>query len=41
VFCADLENWYGAERREAQEGDGICILIADSFCHTTETNTTL
>ena len=25
--------------REAQEGD-ICILMADSHCHTAETNTT-
>ena len=27
--------------REAQEGENICILIADLFCCTAETNTTL
>ena len=27
--------------REAQEGWDICILIADSWCHTAETNTML
>ena len=27
--------------REAQEGEDICILIADLFCCTAETNTTL
>ena len=28
-------------RREAQEGEDICIHIADSYCCTAETNTTL
>ena len=28
-------------RREAQEGRGICVLVADSLCCTAETNTTL
>ena len=27
--------------REAQEGGETCIHIADSHCHTAETNTTL
>ena len=27
--------------REAQEGEGICIHIADSLCRSAETNTTL
>ena len=41
MFHDVLESWDGAGRREAQEGGGICVLIADSLCHTAETNTTL
>jgi len=39
VLCDDLEGWdVGGE---VQEGAGICILMADSCCCTTETDTTL
>ena len=41
MLCDDLEGW-GGGRREAQEGRGICILMADSLsCCIAETNTTL
>ena len=33
------EGWDGG--REAQEGMNFCVLIADSFCCTAETNTIL
>ena len=32
---------WGRGGREAQEGGDICIHIADSYCCTAETNTTL
>ena len=42
VFCDNLEGWgWVGDRREVQEGRDICILISDSCCCTTETNTTL
>ena len=31
----------GGEGRQAQEGGDICIIVADSYCCTAETNTTL
>ena len=34
-------GWDGGGVREAQEGGEICIHIADLFCCTAETNTTL
>ena len=38
----DLEGWDGRRgRREAKEGENICIHTADSFSCTAETNTTL
>ena len=37
----NLEGWVGEGEREAQEGEGICIHIADSLCRSAETNTTL
>ena len=36
----ELEG-YGGGGGEAQEGEGICVLIADSHCCIAETNTTL
>ena len=41
MFCDHLEGWDREDVREAQEGGDICILIADSLCYTTETNTIL
>ena len=43
MLCDDLEGWGwgGGGGREAQEVQDICILMADSRCCTTETNTTL
>ena len=43
VLCDDLEGWdvgVGG-RREAQEGKNIGIPVADSCCHTAESNITL
>ena len=38
----NLEGWDGmGGGREVQEGGDICILMADSYCCTAETNTTL
>ena len=37
----DLEGWDREDGREAQEGGDIRIHMADSFCCTAETNTTL
>lgn len=34
------EGWNGDHRREVQEGADSCILMADWWCHTAETNTT-
>ena len=36
----DLEDGMGMGGREALEGEDICVLIADSYCCTAETNTT-
>ena len=43
VLCDDLEGWDGGwEGGSRGRGYGdICIRIADSFCSTAETNTTL
>ena len=41
VLCDDLDGWDGGGRREVQEGEDICIHIADSLRCTAETNTTL
>ena len=41
MLCDDLEGWDGEGGREAQKGRDICTHIADSFCCTEETNTTL
>ena len=43
VLCGDLEGGDGVgwSRREAQEGEKLCILTADSCWCTTETSTTL
>ena len=31
-LCINLEGWNGAgDGREVQKGEGICILMADSF----------
>ena len=37
----DLEGWDDRGWGEAQDGEDICILLADSCCCTAETNTTL
>ena len=45
MLCDDLQRWDGRGvwgwMRQAQEGGDICVHIADSYCCTTETNTTL
>lgn len=41
VFCADLEGWDDGGGRGAREGGDICLNMANSRCHTAETNTTL
>ena len=42
LLCDDLEVWDGgSDRKEAHDGGDICIPIADSCCHTADTNTTL
>ena len=40
VLCDSLAWWDGVgSRREVQEGEGICISMADSSLHMAETNT--
>ena len=39
--CDDLRDEAGVGGRKAQEGGYVCILTADSYCCTAETNTTL
>ena len=41
VLREDPEGWERRGEREAQEGEDICILIADLRCCTAETHTTL
>ena len=45
MLCYDLEGWDREDGREAQEGGDmgiyVCIVMDDSLCCTTETNTTL
>ena len=42
MICDNLEGWDGVrDRREAQKGGDICILVADSHCCMAETKTTL
>ena len=41
VPCDDLERWNRRMGEEAQEGGDTCIHMADSWCCTAETNTTL
>ena len=40
-LCDDLEWREEGVGKEAQEGMGMCILIADSNCYTAETSTKL
>ena len=40
MLCDDLDQWDGGAR-EVQEGEDICIHIADSLHCTAETNTLL
>ena len=42
VLCDSLEGWDGVRGgRKAQEGGGMCILMADSPCCMEEANTIL
>ena len=41
MLCDNLGDEMGRGKREAQEGAGICLLMADSHCCMAETNTTL
>ena len=41
MLCDYLKEWDGGQWREAQEGQGICIPIADSHYSTAETSTAL
>ena len=44
MLCDDLEGWDMEDGREAQEGrvyGDMCMLMADSLCCATETNTVL
>lgn len=41
MLCDDLEWWMEGGGRESQEGRDMRILINDSLCCITETNTTL
>ena len=41
VLCDDLEGWTRGSRRDVQEGEDVCIYIADSLHCTEDTNTTL
>ena len=41
VLCDHLEGWGREGGRETQEGEDICIHIADSLCYKAETYTTL
>ena len=41
MLCDDLEGWDGGNGRQAEEGEAICVLMADSHPCTAETNTTL
>ena len=41
MLCDDLEGWGAGERREAQEGGNMRILMAKSGYGMAETNTTL
>ena len=42
VLCDNLEGWDGVRGvREVQEEGDICVLMADSYCCTAKTNTTL
>ena len=42
VLCDNLAWWDGVDsRREVQEGEGICISMADSSLYMAETNTIL
>ena len=40
MLCNDMEGWDGvAGGREVQEGEDICIQMADSCCYMAETIT--
>ena len=42
MFCDNLEGWDGmGGGRELKEGGEVCVLVADSYWRTAETNTTL
>ena len=42
MLCDDLDGWDGVgDEREVQEGEDICIHIADSLHCTAETNNTV
>ena len=42
VLCDDLEGWGGVgDRKEVQDREDICILMADWHCCMAETHTTL
>ena len=42
VWCSVMTQAVGwEERREAQEGEDICIITADLHCYRAETNTIL
>ena len=41
MLCDDLEGWDGGNGRQAEEGEDICVLMADSHCCKAETNATL
>ena len=42
MLCNDLDGWYGGcDGKDVQEGEDICMHIADKLHCIVETNTTL